>query len=60
MPNVTFTANAIAQQKDKTALLLFDTAILDDMQRDFDTRNRVFQQPASKISAIRPVPISTD
>lgn len=45
MPNVTFTANAIAQQKDQTGLLLFDTAILEDMQRDFDTRNRVFQKP---------------
>ncbi|WP_170976502.1 FAD-dependent oxidoreductase [Rhizobium sp. FKL33] len=42
MPNVTFTANAIAQQKDKTAFLLFDSGILEDMKRDFDTRNRVF------------------
>jgi fumarate reductase flavoprotein subunit len=42
MPNVTFTANAIAQQKDRTAFLLFDSAILEAMCQDFDTRNRVF------------------
>jgi fumarate reductase flavoprotein subunit len=42
LPNVTFTANAIAQQKDKTAFLIFDEAILKIMEKDFDTRNRVF------------------
>lgn len=42
MPNVTFTANAISLQKDKTAFLLFDEGILNRMETDFDTRNRVF------------------
>lgn len=42
MPNVTFTANAISLQKDKTAFLIFDEAILQRMEQDFDTRNRVF------------------
>lgn len=42
MPNVTFTANAIALQKDKTAFLIFDDNILNLMEQDFDTRNRVF------------------
>lgn len=42
LPNVTFSANAIAQQKDKTAFLIFDEAILHIMEKDFDTRNRVF------------------
>ena len=42
MPNVTFTANAIALQKAKTAFLIFDDSILKLMEKDFDTRNRVF------------------
>jgi fumarate reductase flavoprotein subunit len=42
MPNVTFTANAITLQKDKTAFLIFDESILEKMIKDFDTRNRVF------------------
>ncbi len=42
LPNVTFTANAITLQKDKTAFLIFDEAILRLMESDFDTRNRVF------------------
>ena len=42
MANVTFTGNAIALQKDKTAFLIFDDAILKEMEKDFDTRNRVF------------------
>ncbi|MEN9609335.1 MAG: fumarate reductase flavoprotein subunit FccA [Bacteroidota bacterium] len=42
MPNVTFTANAITLQKDKTAFLIFDETILKEMEKDFDTRNRVF------------------
>ena len=46
MPNVTFTANAISLQKNKTAFLLFDESILQQMKADFDTRNRVF--PATR------------
>ncbi len=42
MPNVTFTANAIALQKNKTAFLIFNDAVLKMMEKDFDTRNRVF------------------
>jgi fumarate reductase flavoprotein subunit len=42
MPNVTFTANAIALQKNKTAFLIFNEAVLKVMEKDFDTRNRVF------------------
>jgi fumarate reductase flavoprotein subunit len=42
LPNVTFTANAIAQQKNKTAFLIFDENLLKLMEQDFDTRNRVF------------------
>ena len=42
MPNVTFTGNAIALQKEKTAFLIFDEHILALMEQDFDTRNRVF------------------
>ena len=42
MPNVTFTGNAIALQKGKTAFLIFDEHILALMEQDFDTRNRVF------------------
>lgn len=46
MANVTFTGNAISLQKDKTAFLIFDEDILQLMEQDFDTRNRVF--PATK------------
>lgn len=42
MPNVTFTANAIALQQHKTSFLIFDETILRLMEHDFDTRNRVF------------------
>lgn len=42
MTNVTFTGNAIALQQKKTAFLLFDDSILEEMKLDFDTRNRVF------------------
>lgn len=42
MANVTFTGNAIALQKDKSAFLIFDEHILQLMEADFDTRNRVF------------------
>ncbi|HEX8424780.1 FAD-dependent oxidoreductase [Hymenobacter sp.] len=42
MPNVTFTANALARQKDRTGFLLFDSGILAQMAVDFDFRNRVF------------------
>ena len=42
MPNATFTGNAISLQKDKTAFLIFDESILQIMEEDFDTRNRVF------------------
>jgi len=42
MANVTFTGNAISLQKDKTAFLIFDDALLRLMEQDFDTRNRVF------------------
>ncbi len=42
MANVTYTGNAIALQKDKTAFLIFDEHILQIMEKDFDTRNRVF------------------
>ncbi|MFD1470062.1 FAD-dependent oxidoreductase [Hymenobacter caeli] len=47
MPNVTFTANALARQKDRTGLLIFDSAILAQMAVDFDFRNRVF--PVTKL-----------
>ncbi len=42
MANVTYTGNAISLQKDKTAFLIFDDTILEEMEKDFDTRNRVF------------------
>ena len=42
MPNVTFTGNALARQKDRCAFLIFDAAILEQMEIDFDFRNRVF------------------
>jgi fumarate reductase flavoprotein subunit len=42
MANVTYTGNAITLQKDKTAFLIFDENILQIMEKDFDTRNRVF------------------
>ena len=42
LPNVTFTGNAIARQKDKCAFLIFDESILKMMESDFDFRNRVF------------------
>ncbi|HEX8506539.1 MAG TPA: FAD-dependent oxidoreductase [Hymenobacter sp.] len=42
MPNVTFTANALARQKDRAGFLVFDSAILEKMAVDFDFRNRVF------------------
>lgn len=47
MPNVTFTGNAIAQQKQRCAFLIFDADILAAMARDFDFRNRVF--PVTRI-----------
>lgn len=46
MANVTFTGNAISLQKNKTAFLIFDDHILTQMEKDFDTRSRVF--PATK------------
>ncbi len=42
LPNVTFTGNALARQKDRCAFLIFDAAILKAMETDFDFRNRVF------------------
>ena len=42
MANMTYTGNAIALQKDKTAFLVFDDRLLRLMEEDFDTRNRVF------------------
>ena len=42
MANVTFSGNAISLQKDKMAFLIFDEHILEQMEKDFDTRNRVF------------------
>jgi fumarate reductase flavoprotein subunit len=42
MANVTFTGNALTLQKDKTGFLIFDEGILEAMEQDFDTRNRVF------------------
>jgi len=48
MANVTYTGNAITLQKEKTAFLIFDDTILELMEKDFDTRNRVF--PATKFS----------
>ena len=47
LPNVTFTGNAIARQKQRCAFLIFDADILRAMSRDFDFRNRVF--PVTRI-----------
>jgi len=43
MPNTTFTGNAIARQKDRTAFLIFDEAIKEHMERvGFDQVSVVF------------------
>jgi fumarate reductase flavoprotein subunit len=42
MANVTFTGNALSLQKNKAGFLIFDEHILREMEKDFDTRNRVF------------------
>lgn len=42
MPNTTFTGNAIALQKERCAVLIFDEEIKRRMEVDLDTRNVVF------------------
>ena len=42
MPNPTYTGNAIAQQKDRCAYLIFDDDLKEKMAVDLDTRNVVF------------------
>jgi fumarate reductase flavoprotein subunit len=42
MPNMTFTGNAIAIQKDRCAFTIFDEVIKKQMEIDFDFRNIVF------------------
>jgi fumarate reductase flavoprotein subunit len=44
-PNVTFSGNAIAAQKDHCAFTIFDETIKKQMELDFDFRNVVFPVP---------------
>lgn len=42
LPNTTFTGNAISIQKDRCAFLIFDDAIRENMEKDFDFLSVVF------------------
>ena len=45
MPNTTFTGNALSIQKDRCGFMIFDDAICDAMEKDFDHLSVVFPFP---------------
>jgi fumarate reductase flavoprotein subunit len=45
LPNTTFTGNAITLQKDRCAFMIFDDAIREAMEKDFDFLSVVFPFP---------------